>query len=1401
MATILAACTKDATRDLAVIPSDAITVAFENDSRIQLDANCKTVWNADDKVSVFYKSDANDCWRFCGNTGDKSGILLRESQGSATVANDKIVIAYPYNSDYVISTADHTITAYIPKEQNYLNGSYDAAANIMVSSGTENTFILKNTCGWLRLQLKGNGAISKIKLKGNAGEQIAGKVIIDYETLDMKLIKGNPEIGDNTQVGGTLIFEDEYVSEITLDCKESNVELNQEIATDFYIALAPQTFAKGISVTTYLNNGSVIEKSTDNTITVERNHIVPMGEIECESADTGLPVNFTFNNLRSSMRNGQYWENFGFVMSDESGFYEDGASGDIDLTSEAFVQFVCGTEQSTVKTRTNSDGINGCGLTVTSLSPKVIGMYEGDYWIWTIPVRKLPANANMRCEFTFMGTDAGVKYFFFESAQCSKEDYLLLNTDMFLANDADKCKFYESLFWTTYDKKTISVPNDIDKAQRPEGIPIGSASSPAGYWKGDITYSEGFSGANGGKQINVDKVVNFTEPMEEGYLFVRLRAASNLTCGPCNATAYQRISLPTHNGTNYLRQTAKFSFDGYSEEPPYNSGFKYYAVNDIDGCDIVFTDDAQMGLFAGTEKNIISSYTGNNRFGGDCPTNQNGNPTYAYSPYTSDSNEASHATITVPAEQKMCEGNIVGDSTPLISTNAPNFQTTSMMRLNFKTPASVLQLGIYSATQQYYKISSIEISADSDIAGSRDYDLINNNAGEFKTTLKSLSADAIQPIDVAHTETDAAKTYIALWSGEHKLTVKIHVGYNVYTKELPSMVFEENKISSITVNLDDCTKTATEGAELGIANAEQFRQFCQDVLDGKNGSALDQYRNVDGELGFGGAVRDEDRVIDMAGIDMITWPKCNLPEDFNGGNYVIKNLNITNIGYNASLQMSVALFNNIEYGYTLSNITFDKSCKMELDINGTYENNWAFLVAGEKGKACGNIYNIVNYGDIDMFTTKGYGVNVGAIIAVATCSDKDTDDQSTIKSCRNYGELLLHDISTDKGGSYCWSGYKSIGGLIGMNRGMIVENCENHGQIIMENIECKTGAFYIGGIVGYNTNRTENNSSMAFGLIRNCSNYGEVNIGRNNIPIKIYNFGLGGICGRMQWGNLDGCTNYANMKAKAIAVDSWGADANLGYYTYPEWETQISTLTNSLGFFSIGGIFAFCQNNIITETTFANLSNSGNIQVECDQIGKITYADNTGISVGGISGRIGANAYNPHFDGCSNTGSVSLKSNTASAETFVGGICGHFAGNRYSLSYIPYCNESSNSGAITFATDNAADVIAHAGGICGAAIYGEICSCINTGTVNNASTNESSSAGSILGTQHRSTISPTLSYTPAFIIHANAAGGSVNGVTLNKDNYMQYIHGGYESYEPSMSKYSGENSNYFYDIQ
>ena len=60
VATMFAACTTDATQDVAVgVESpETLTVSFEEESRIQLQ-NGKTVWTAGDLLSVFYRSNAN----------------------------------------------------------------------------------------------------------------------------------------------------------------------------------------------------------------------------------------------------------------------------------------------------------------------------------------------------------------------------------------------------------------------------------------------------------------------------------------------------------------------------------------------------------------------------------------------------------------------------------------------------------------------------------------------------------------------------------------------------------------------------------------------------------------------------------------------------------------------------------------------------------------------------------------------------------------------------------------------------------------------------------------------------------------------------------------------------------------------------------------------------------------------------------------------------------------------------------------------------------------------------------------------------------------------------------------------------------------------------------------------
>ena len=168
-------------------------------------------------MSVFYKSDANQCWKFNGKTGDRSGTLSCVSQGTATTKMEKVVIVYPYSESYMITPSSGNIEAKLPAVQKYLQGSYGLESSPMISSGYYTQFALKNVCGWLKLQLSGTGTITKITLKGNNDEQLAGDMYINADDATVTLASASVDNDDNQETGGTLVFEDSIVKEVELN--------------------------------------------------------------------------------------------------------------------------------------------------------------------------------------------------------------------------------------------------------------------------------------------------------------------------------------------------------------------------------------------------------------------------------------------------------------------------------------------------------------------------------------------------------------------------------------------------------------------------------------------------------------------------------------------------------------------------------------------------------------------------------------------------------------------------------------------------------------------------------------------------------------------------------------------------------------------------------------------------------------------------------------------------------------------------------------------------------------------------------------------------------------------------------------------------------------------------------
>ena len=252
------ACTQNDVKELTanrVDVPETLTVGFEGgDTRVELNEVLKTVWSAGDEVSVFYRSYENMRWAFQGETGDRSGELKLVSGEVGEQTMNKSYMLYPYSESNSLGE-DGMLYTSLPAEQSYKANSYGVGGNIVVAESEDYQFSLKNVCGWIRIQLTGDGeVVQSITLSSNKDEALAGDVAVNSSDAGYTL----------TSNGG---------SSITLDCGEG-VTLSGSV-TEFYIGILPQRLEGGITVDIVTDQDSV-RKSTYEAVVVERNHILPM---------------------------------------------------------------------------------------------------------------------------------------------------------------------------------------------------------------------------------------------------------------------------------------------------------------------------------------------------------------------------------------------------------------------------------------------------------------------------------------------------------------------------------------------------------------------------------------------------------------------------------------------------------------------------------------------------------------------------------------------------------------------------------------------------------------------------------------------------------------------------------------------------------------------------------------------------------------------------------------------------------------------------------------------------------------------------------------------------------------------------------------------------------------------
>ena len=315
-----AACTQNDIEELTnnkLFVPDSISVGFENDdTRIQL-LNNKTVWNEGDCVSVFYRSFDNLMWQFQGQTGDRTGELLLVDGYVGNQTMEDVIVVYPYNADYLVRLSDQSVEARMPSVQYYYENSYDPSCNIMIAQGSDRNFVLKNVCGWIKVELTGNGeAVQYLTLEGNNEEPVAGDISIVAADATATYFSANSSApSDDSELGGDLVFDNQTITSLKLQC--NGVTLSSE-PTAFYIALPPQTFSNGFTVEVKCRGYQPMVLQRNDAIAIERNHIQPMQAVEFEaeeSNETDVPNNEIWYTATNQVWPNNDWD-FGATLID-----------------------------------------------------------------------------------------------------------------------------------------------------------------------------------------------------------------------------------------------------------------------------------------------------------------------------------------------------------------------------------------------------------------------------------------------------------------------------------------------------------------------------------------------------------------------------------------------------------------------------------------------------------------------------------------------------------------------------------------------------------------------------------------------------------------------------------------------------------------------------------------------------------------------------------------------------------------------------------------------------------------------------------------------------------------------------------------------------------------------------
>ena len=205
----------------------------------------KVNWVANDHISVWNGTVAADY----STTGSGATADFTTTDDTFTSAANYVAL-YPYDGS--ASFTSGSIVTVLPAAQTATAAGFDPAANIAYASSTNTTLSFKNAVAYLQFTVPtGMSDLTSVSFKGNSGEKVAGECTID--TSSSELVATGSE---TATISGTFTE-----------------------GTTYYLAVAPQAYATGytVTITRTATTYEMVSKAT--SITFERSKARNIGEL------------------------------------------------------------------------------------------------------------------------------------------------------------------------------------------------------------------------------------------------------------------------------------------------------------------------------------------------------------------------------------------------------------------------------------------------------------------------------------------------------------------------------------------------------------------------------------------------------------------------------------------------------------------------------------------------------------------------------------------------------------------------------------------------------------------------------------------------------------------------------------------------------------------------------------------------------------------------------------------------------------------------------------------------------------------------------------------------------------------------------------------------------------------